>query len=194
MREYERELIENNMYVVDCVVKNIMKKYCIPKEEYEDYRQTGFLILCSKVHKYDGRTGFKTFANKVLKNGFIDIHRINHEIKTESLENKLSDDEGNKEEFINLLVSTNNTENKVIAKVTADMLRKHINRVKENCTAKTTVRGFEVLELKMQGYSGQEIAEMFNVPANSVRSWMSKAKKLLINDNDIKNLLYNMDI
>lgn len=189
MREQERKLIEKNMYVVDCVVNDMMRKYCIPKEEYEDYRQTGFLILCSKVHKYDGSTEFKTFADKVLKNAFIDMHRTNHDIKAESLEAKLYDDEGNEEEFINLLAAPNNTENEVIAKVTNDMLKEHINRVKESCAAKTTVRGFEALELKMQGYSGAEIAKMFDVPANSVRSWMSKAKKLLLNDNGIQNLL-----
>ena len=51
MREFERKLIENNMCVVDYVVKDMIKKRYIPKEEYEDYRQMGFLILCSKVHK-----------------------------------------------------------------------------------------------------------------------------------------------
>lgn len=191
MHEYERKLIENNMCVVDCVVKEMMKKYCIPKEEYEDYRQTGFLILCSKVHKYDGSTKFKTFADKILKNAFIDMHRTNHKIETKSLDAKLCDNDENDEELIDLIPAPNNTENEIIAKVTTDMIKEHFNRIKGKCTAKTTVRGFEALELKMQGYSGQEIAEMFNVPANSLRSWMSKAKKLLVDDNGIKSLLYD---
>lgn len=186
MREFERKLIENNMCVVDYVVKDMIKKRYIPKEEYEDYRQMGFLILCSKVHKYDGRTKFKTFADKVLKNAFIDMHRTNHDIETLSLDAKLCDNDENDEELINLLAAPDNTENEAIAKVTADMMKEHFNRVKEKCTAKTTVRGFEALELKMQGYSGMEIAEMFNVPANSLRSWMSKAKKLLVNDAEVK--------
>ncbi len=189
MREHERKLIEDNMEVVEYAVKYMMQKYNIPKSEYEDYYQEGFLILYSKIDKYNGSTKFKTFANMVLINGFIDMYRTNHNIQAESLEAKLYDDEGNEEEFINLLAAPNNTENEVIARVTNDMLKEHIHRVKESCAAKTTVRGFEALELKMQGYTGAEIAKMFDVPANSLRSWMSKAKKLLLNDNGIQNLL-----
>lgn len=190
MHEHEKELIENHMYVVDCVVKNMMRRYGIPKEEYEDYRQTGFLILCTKVHKYDGSTKFQTFADKVLKNGFIDLYRCNHDIKTESLDAKLCDGEDCEESLMNLLAVQNNTENEVITKVTEDMIKQHMDRVKKNCSAKTTVRGFEALELKMQGYSGQQIAELFQVPANSVRSWMSKAKKMLLDDAGVRNLLH----
>ena len=54
-----------------------------------------------------------------------------------------------------------------------------------------TVKGFEALELKMQGYSGSEIAQMFQVPANSLRAWMSRARAILLKDNsDVYELLH----
>ena len=45
-----------------------------------------------------------------------------------------------------------------------------------------TLKGFEALELKLDGYSGEEIAKLFDVSSNSLRSWMSRAKKILLNE------------
>ena len=90
---------------------------------------------------------------------------------------------------MDFLASENDTENEVLTRITNDMVKKYIQNAKDKCTAKTTVRGFEALELKLEGYSGEEIACMFNVPSNSVRSWMSKAKKLLLCEKDFVELV-----
>ena len=188
----DRKLIEDNMHTVEITVKRIMKKFGISKNEYEDYCQIGYLVLCSKVHRYDGSTKFSTFADKVLTNAFIDKYRFEKNRNKEllSLDDVCSEDsDGNGVSLAEFLVADTNVENEALSKITNDAIRKYIASAKTKCSAKTTVRGFEALELKLEGYSGEEIANMFDVPSNSLRSWMSRAKKALLNEKDFVALV-----
>lgn len=180
LSEFERNLIEDNIHAVEIAVKMLMSKFGIPKSEYEEYCQIGYLVLCSKVGKYDGSTKFSTFANKVLTNAFIDKHRFDKSRNREmvSLDEICCEDaDGNGASLADFLASETDVENEVLSKITNDMIREYIQSAKKNCSAQTTVKGFEALELKLDGYSGEEIAKLFNVPSNSLRSWMSRAKK-----------------
>ena len=73
MTEYEKKLIEDNMNAVAMTTWQFLKQHNIPRSEFDDYCQNGYLILCNKVHKYDGSTKFSTFIDVVLRNAFIDI-------------------------------------------------------------------------------------------------------------------------
>lgn len=190
--EYEKRLIEENMHTVEIVVKLMMAKYNIPKNEYEDYCQIGYLILCNKVRKYDGSVKFSTFANTVLTNAFIDKYRRDkiRIRETISLDDICDNGEGDDGACLaDFLAADVDTENEVLSKLTNDMVKDYIRNAKNKCSAGTTVKGFEALELKLAGYSGKEIADMFNVPSNSLRSWMSRAKKVLLNDINFTSMI-----
>lgn len=194
MLEFEQKLIEENLNVVWNVVGTLVKKKLVPASEYDDYYQMGCLELCKKVHKYNGSTKFKTFAETVLRNAFVDIHRnkIRHTVDALSLDKIVyEDDDGSDIELNSLLHTADDTENEVLHSITADLVRKHIAEAKKKCTVSTTVKGFEALELKIQGYSGREIADLYQVPANSVRSWISRAKRHLLDDKEFMKLLCN---
>ena len=190
MSEKDKRLIEENMDKLEVTIKSLAIKFNVPTCDFDDYRQTAYFTLCNKAYKYDGSTKFITFANTVIINAMIDKYRRekNRNIEMVSLNDACfeSEDETNLMDF---LASENDTENEVLTRVTNDMVKKYIRNAKNKCTAKTTVRGFEALELKLEGYSGEEIACMFNVPSNSVRSWMSKAKKLLLCEKDFVELV-----
>lgn len=191
MTENEKSLIEENIEKLEYIIKKLICSFNIPKNEVEEYRQIAYLALCNKTNKYDGSTKFTTFANMVIKNAFIDIYRKEKLKKFDfiSLEECFAeDDSGNGAGLIDFLSTDNNTENEVLTKVRNDLVFKHIKMAKENCTAKTTVQGFSALELKIKGYSGEEIARMFNVPSNSLRTWMSKARKILLSDKEFMKL------
>ena len=190
--EYEKRLIEKNMHTVEIVVKLMMAKYNIPKNEYEDYCQIGYLILCDKVHKYDGSVKFSTFANTVLTNAFIDKYRRDkiRIRETISLDDVCDNGEGDDGACLaDFLAADVDTENEVLSKLTNDMIKDYIRNARNKCSAATTAKGFEALELKLDGYSGKEIADMFNVPSNSLRSWMSRAKKVLLNDINFTSMI-----
>lgn len=67
MTEYEKKLIEDNMNAVAMTTWQFLKHHNIPRSEFDDYCQTGYLVLCNKVHKYDGSTKFSTFIDVVLR-------------------------------------------------------------------------------------------------------------------------------
>ena len=190
MSEKDKRLIEENLDKLEVTIKSLAKKFNVSACDFDDYRQTAYLTLCSRTYKYDGRTKFITFANTVITNVMIDKYRREKSRNVEMI--SLNDARFECEDETNLLdflASENDTENEVLAKVTNDMVKKYIRNAKDKCTATTTVRGFEALELKLEGYSGEEIASMFNVPSNSLRSWMSKAKKLLLCENDFVEMV-----
>lgn len=186
----EKKLIEENLDKLEITIKALAKKFKVSACDFEDYRQTAYLTLCNKVHVYDGSTKFITFANTVITNAMIDNYRRekSRNVEMVSLNDSCfdNDEEANLMDF---LASDNNTENEVLSGITNDMIRDYIKNAKNKCTAQTTVRGFEALELKLEGYSGEEIANMFNVPSNSLRSWMSRAKKLLLCEKDFEELV-----
>lgn len=185
MNETKEKILIENMNLIKMIVWTLIKEYNIPKNEYEDYLQEAYLAVFAKLDMYNPEKKFSSFARIVIKNRFIDIYRkkkisMNSVVSLEDC--VLSDVDGNTTEMIKVLKALNNTENLALQKVTEEMLRKCICDIKRSCSAKTTVKGFEALELKMDGYTGEQIAKMFNVPSNSLRSWMSKARKILINN------------
>ena len=194
MTDAERKLIEENMSVVQYFVKGLMKKYQIPYDKYDDYCQEGYEILCKKVNRYNQTTKFQTFAKTVLHHAFVDRYRKEcaHYINVISLEQSVADDdEGQEASCAEFVGADIDIEREVLTEMTQKLIRDYISEAKEKYHADTTVKGFEALELKMQGYSGSEIAQMFQIPSNSLRAWMSRARAILLKDNsDVYELLH----
>lgn len=192
MTDKEKLLIEENMKAIEIRTKQLVKKYGIPAHEYEEYLQVACLVICNKIHKYDEAKSFSTFVDAVLENAFIDMHRADKSSKIDliSLDECCIDDGcGSEASLADFLATDNNTENEVLAGITNDIIKRCIKKAKEKCTSQTTVKGFDALELKFEGYSGAEIARMFNVPSNSLRSWISRAKKTLLAEREFADLL-----
>ena len=192
MTECERKIIEDNLNVVAMATWRFMKRYNVPASEFEDYRQTGYLILCNKVHKYDGSTKFSTFIDIVLRNAFIDIYRTNKrgQIDETSLDEYLSEEKSFSEsELDEILKDVNTTENQVIERVTGDIIAKCIKKAKKTCKSKTIVRGFEALELRIEGYTSAQIAKLLEAPSNTIRVGINRAKNILLSDEDFINAI-----
>lgn len=192
MTEYEKKLIEDNMNAVAMTTWQFLKQHNISRSEFDDYCQNGYLILCNKVHKYDGSTKFSTFIDVVLRNAFIDMYRTdkNRRLDVVSLNEYLSEEKTfNDAQLAAILEGDNTTENEVLEKVTNEIMKKCIKRAKSKCTSKTTVRGFEALELRIEGYSGAQISEMMKTPSNSIRVGINRAKKILLDDKEFVDVL-----
>lgn len=192
MTEEKKRIIEENIDGLEFTVKTLLSGFNITGDEAEEYRQTGYLALCKKVDKYDGSTKFTTFAGTVLRNTFIDKYRHDKVRNGDCIsidEICCENDNGDGVSLAQFLATKNDTESEVLTKITNELIRKNIKDAKEKCSAQTTVKGFEALELKLAGYSGEEIARLFNVPSNSIRSWMSRAKKILLTDYGVQDLI-----
>lgn len=190
MMDNREKLIMDNMQIIKNLTWITMKKIGAPKSEYDDYLQEAYLLILKKADKYNPEKNFSTFVGIVLKNGFIDLRRRDSQENLDivSLDEPFA--EGEEEMTImDLLKGSYDTENEALQNVTIEQIKHCISQAKKNCTAKTTLRGFDALELRIKGYSGAQIAEMFKVPSNSVRCWMSRAKKLLNADDRLTDLL-----
>ena len=195
MTDKEKSLIEENMKAIEIRTKQLVKKYGIPTREYEEYLQVACLVICNKIHKYDERKSFSTFVDAVLENAFIDMYRVDKSNKIDLIsldESCVQGGSGNELSLADFLATDNNTENEALTCITDENIKSCIKNAKAKCTSQTTVRGFDALELKLEGYSGVEIARMFNVPSNSVRSWISRAKKILLAERDLLELIKNL--
>lgn len=126
-----------------------------------------------------------------MTNAFIDKYRRDKVRNPETVSIDFVPDKGEAENIVCLadyLVTDINAENEILSKITHDMIKKYIKAAKKKCTAHTTIKGFEAFELRIEGYSGMEIANMFNVPSNSLHSWISRAKKILVNEHEFIEL------
>ena len=193
MMNCREEFLIEHMQSIRQLVKSAMKKLGIPQAEYEDCLQEAYILIWKQADKFDPDKGFGRFARRVVRKGVIDVYRGNRELKKEllSLDHDIRDEEGNGLELIDLLKGGNETENQALQNLTVELLHKYIKNSKESCTAASTVKGFEALELKIAGYSGEQIAKMYHVSSNSVRSWMSNARKILCLEENVAALLKN---
>ena len=110
-------------------------------------------------------------------------------VNTISVDAAVDNGDGTTAGLLDFLEADKNTENEVIDRVISEQVSEHIKKIKKETAAATTVKGFEALELKIQGYNSNEIADMYNVPANSVRMWMSRARKILMEDRFFMKLM-----
>lgn len=191
----KNKLVIENMDTIKSLVWIMMKKFGIPKNEYEDYLQEAYLIILRKADKYNPEKKFSNFANTVIKNRFIDLYKMNRQPSAGfvSLEQSITEDEdGSDLTIMDFLKSDIDIENDTLQNITVDLMKEYIAQAKSDCTAKTVVKGFEALELRIKGYNSVEIAEMFHMPSNSLRSGISRAKKLLMNDDRVMALLGNI--
>ena len=193
MMNCREEFLIEHMQSIRQLVKSAMKKLGIPQAEYEDCLQEAYILIWKQADKFDPDKEFGPFARRVITNGLIDVYKRNRELKKEllSLDHDIRDEEGNGLELIDLLKGGNETENQALQNLTVELLHKYIKNSKESCTAASTVKGFEALELKIAGYSGEQIAKMYHVSSNSVRSWMSNAIKILCLEENVAALLKN---
>lgn len=60
-------------------------------------------------------------------------------------------------------------------------LLRALQQSKENCSGSVR-KGIEAIELKMQGYSGRDIAERYHVKPNYITACISRAQKHLRQD------------
>lgn len=195
MTDYEKRLIEENMDAVSITTRKFLKRYNIPQTEFEDYRQNAYVILCSKVHKYDGSTKFSTFVDVVLRNAFIDMYRTDksRHLDVVSLDEFLNEEKSfNDTQLALMLEDDRKVEDEVIEKVTNDIMKQCIRKAKNSCTSETTVRGFEALELRIAGYSGSQISQMMDTPSNIIRVGINRAKKILLGDKEFVDVLQNV--
>ena len=184
MTNYQRELVEANLEIVDQVIRRRIKVSSRPLLTYEDFYQVGCEALCRAAMKYDPELGsFEAFGSKTVYNAMIDYCRKQNSMAALTAD-LLVDEDSN--EPVAFEITGNDPEY-------ADMLNlrqfhAEFEEIKSRYSG-IALRGIEAMELKCYGFSSTEIAEKYGTTVNNVNAWISRARSKLMKDPHLRSFL-----
>ena len=182
----QQTLVEDHLSVVKWVIyQNIFVNEAVTGLEYDDLYQEGCIWLCRAANSYQAEVSkFSTYAKTVVRNGLYSYCR------------KIN---ANESRFSRIRIGENG---EMIADgqpvMQPDAFARHISlmetlellesrRYAYNGVARL---GIEALELKLQGLTVTEIAELYEVPPAHVGAWISRSlQKLRSDTNFLSGLL-----
>ena len=171
----QMRIAEENMGLVGKVIKDKVHGLGQPgTPEYDDLFQTGCVGLC-KAAATDKGGCFSTYAYRLIWNEICDelarsTRLIQKEQGSDSIDAVVDAGTG-------LRDTLHNTE-----------LRHALQQAKANAS-KAVAKGITCLELSVQGYNSQELAQMYQAEAAKVRMWMTRARKYLQSIPELKEYL-----
>lgn len=180
LSEEQRLLVAQHTKIVEWeIYNNITVNEHTPGLGYQDLYQEGCLSLCEAAATYNGSTTFETYAQVVVHNKMMSyLRKLCRQPKTLSLQYKVPgspySDDGDKTTFMDLLMVPSETESGMSLEQALAILAE----VKPSYSG-VALKGIEAIELKLKGYSGTEIAEMYGVRPNHVGAWISRAAQKL---------------
>ncbi len=182
MTDYQRELVCQNLDLVDQTIRCRIVVRGIILLTYEDFYQIGCEALCRAALEYKLERGpFAPFACRFIYNAMIDHCRKQNALMCVRHSAPLdADDDYCAMEYM----STN-------PDLDAALYNREAWKALQKCKEKykgITLQGIEAMELKSIGYSSREIAERYDTTINNVNAWISRAKTRLRNDPDLAAL------
>jgi len=164
----QMRVVEENMGLVGKVIKDKVRQLGQPGiPSYDDLFQTGCIGLIKAAMTDKGGT-FSTYAYRLIWN----------EICDELVRNT------------RLVLNEQPADTIEICKQRQDPLETHelrhaLQQAKEQAHG-GAARGIECLELMVQGYNSQEIGDIVGADAGTVRMWMTRARKYLKSNPELR--------
>lgn len=175
----EQQLVENNLGIVNKAIhRGIIINENIFGFSYDDIFQEGCIWLCKAAVTYQEDKGvkFETYAFKVIYNGLLTYCRLMcGKQKRQCLLPLYSNENDESCQLTFEQFSVDDPINDLIAEIDTFQL---LNSMKNQYSG-TVKLGIEAIELKVKGYTGKEIAEMYGVKPNLVGAWISRAASRL---------------
>ena len=172
MTDYQRELVELHMGVVDSVIRNRIKVRGCALQSYEDFYQIGCESLCRAAMAYKPELGeFEPLAATYIYNAILD-HCRKQNRTTDSELTELEQEDGSS--VFSTFASTDDVEQAAI-----DSHYRHALDAYRDRYSGVTRLGVEAIQLKTLGFGTREIAERYGTTVNNVNAWISKARAKL---------------
>lgn len=170
----QQTLAEQNLSLVDKVISRyIHTNESVCGLGYEDLRQEGCLALCRAAATYDGVSAqFSTYATTLIRNHLTDcckavsarlrnLPAVPLDVGPPAEDRPPGFPEPYVEDGVDALID----------RLDADALLSDCKR-RYSGVARL---GIEALELKIKGYSGTDIARLYNTKPSHVGAWISRA-------------------
>ena len=177
LNEKQQTMVEENLDVVSIIIRKYIRiNEQVRGLEYDDLYQCGCLALCKAAYLYDGRAKFETFAGTVIRNALLDECRKAKSNYSRSLsyDASVNPDDDNGDTFAGMLGDAYDMNDRLFS----EELMSIVQTAKKTCKG-AVMKGIEAIELRIKGYTGAEIAQMYGVKNNNVTSWISKAAAVL---------------
>ena len=168
LNKKQKQLVEKSMDLVPIMIRSMTRTAAyVTEEEQQELCQIGYLALCrSAVGFEEGRS----FQRSMLC----------------SLDEASSEDEHLHYRDLFSYEDTQTTHPEKDTNQT--LLLEHLTQLGTGQSS-TIQKGIVALYLQQQGYTSFDLAKHYQVPANRVRAWQSKARKLLQQDDALYALL-----
>lgn len=177
LNDDQRILVEENMGLIGKVIKDRVHNIDrIGIFSYDDLFQIGSVGLCKAAATYNSVNGkFSTYAYVLIRNEIFNAleYATFRKSREELLDVEIMPRRA-------LFVDTEPELTYELKETFASSLR---------LTNGTTKKGIVALLLMTKGYTCREIGEKMGVPANHVTAWVSKARKYLREDTELKNAI-----
>ncbi len=186
LSEIQKNVVVENLEIVEwAIYKNIHVNEQIQGLGYDDLYQVGCLALCHAAATYNGSTKFETYAQVVVKNKLLDHCRavLKKQPSMLYMDAPAGDDSRSTLEGI---ISTD-SEDSMNSLSEAEIL-KILDSVKTSYNG-VTLKGIEAIELKIKGYTGKEIAELYGVKSSHIGAWISRAAAKLRKDSHFLSMI-----
>ena len=184
MTEYQRKLVEENLELVNQVIRSRIGITSDPMTSYDDLYQVGCEAICKAAMLYSPQKCiFAPYARKVIYNAIIDYCRKAC-YRSQNQVNMECDCDNSP---MAMLFVSKESEAALSDVNHSDAVRIFQQRKEEY--SGVTKAGMEALELRMEGYSVIEIAEMYGTTKNNVYAWISRARKRLTKDKSLISAL-----
>lgn len=176
MTEYQRELVVQNMDLVEQTIKKRIKVAGDVLLTHEDFYQIGCEALCRAAMSYRPEIGsFEPLACRAIYNAIIDHCRKENSARYPKIEMDLGCDSDSY--ALTYLGISDDLDTAMFFSDARDVLK----CCKDKYSG-ITLRGIEALELKSLGYSSREIADRYDTTVNNVNAWISRARAKLRED------------
>lgn len=178
MTDYQRELVEQYLDVVNVVIK---KQFFVSGQillTYEDFYQIGCEALCRAAVRYKPEVGsFVPLAYRCVYNALIDHCRMQN-VRTAFKYDYYTDSDADEYALEYFSYSDDLDEGMYLKNVTEAL------RISKKKYAGIIYKGIEAMELRSLGYTSSEIAKQHSTTVNNVNAWISKARAKLLADED----------
>lgn len=183
----QKQLVENTMELVPKMI-GAMTRTCayVTEEEQQELCQIGYLALCKAATQFQEDRPFLPYAKTCVRHAIFDYWRHSARDRDRFCSLDASLPENHECCYEQLLPDTKSIhpENAV----SNSFVQEYLTKLRSS-QCETIQKGITSLCLQQQGYNSFELAEYFQVPANQVRAWQSKARKLLQQDATLYALL-----
>lgn len=172
MTEYQRELVVQNLDVVEKTIRTRIKVNGQALQAYEDFYQIGCEALCRAAMDYKVEIGFFEFGGRYVYNALIDHCRKQNVHLSRKHDYIIeSDSDSYALDYFGQVVDFDDD-------IYLRDLRAAFNACKEHYTG-IARRGIEAIELKSYGFTTREIADQYGTTVNNVNAWISRARSKL---------------